>query len=237
MLAVAARSAVDLLFPARCAICSAGGALLCQPCADALPRARGRRCRTCASPISTRGPLCEHCAQAPPCFARLRAPFALEGGVRDLVHELKYGGLTSLAAPMGTLLVASVPAAIDVVAPVPLFAARQRARGYNQAALLAGEIARAYTLPFDARALLRVRDTAPLARTMHRDERRDIMRDAFRAAPDRVAARRVLLIDDVATTGATLDSCAGALLAAGAASVECLAFARAGDGRELAHAR
>jgi ComF family protein len=224
---VATRIAADLLFPPQCALCDAGGTLLCDACADALPLADGARCERCWMPVRG-GALCQHCVDDPPAFTSIRAPFVMEGGARRLAHELKYDGLTALAEPMARLMALDVAATpVDVVVPVPLYPSRLRSRGYNQAAELARHMARAASLPCDPQALRRARNTAALAKTMHRDERRAIVAGAFGARPQRVDGRRVLLVDDVVTTGATLDACASALLDAGAASVCCVTWARA----------
>jgi ComF family protein len=222
----ASRAALDLLFPPQCALCGRGGALLCDACAAALPAASGLRCQRCAMPAPS-GPVCRHCLETPPAFASIRSAFVMEEGARRLVHELKYEGLTSLAEPMAALVVArcGVPVA-DLLAPVPLHPSRERSRGYNQSAALARRIAAAAALPCDVRAARRIRDTAPLAHTMHRDERRAIVAGAFAGDRRRVAGRCVLLVDDVVTTGATLDACATGLLSAGARDVHCLTFAR-----------
>lgn len=226
VLARATKLAADLLFPPRCALCGRDGMLLCDACVADLPHAGGARCDRCWMPSSV--PTCRHCSDAPPAFASLRSAFVMDAGARRLVHELKYEGLTSLAEPMAGVLCErlQLPPA-DLVVPVPLHASRERSRGYNQAALLARNIARAAGLPIDVRAARRVRKTTPLVKTMHRDERLAIMGGAFAARPEAVAGRAILLVDDVVTTGATLDSCARALLDAGAASVRCVTWARA----------
>jgi ComF family protein len=228
LLSRATRLAVDLLFPPRCALCGRDGTLLCEPCIAALPRAAGTRCERCWMPIRSAG-VCRHCAEAPPSFVSLRAAFVMDGGSRRLAHELKYEGMTSLAAPMGSLMVESLGATIDseVVVPVPLHSSRERTRGYNQAALLARQVARLAGMSLLDRAVRRTRSTTPLTKTMHREERLAIMRDAFSARRDDLAGRAILLVDDVVTTGATLDACSEALMAAGAARVDCLTWARA----------
>jgi ComF family protein len=104
---------------------------------------------------------------------------------------------------------------------------RERARGYNQAAELAKQLAANAGVALDARAVRRARNTEPLAKTMHRAERQAIVEGAFAARRERVEGRRVLLVDDVVTTGATLNACARALLDAGAAGVRCVTWARA----------
>lgn len=219
--------AADLLFPPSCALCDAGGSLLCESCAGALPRAEGDRCERCWMPV-THERVCRHCIETPPAFASIRAAFVMEGGARRLAHELKYEGLTSLAEPMALLMreAASIDG-VDVVTAVPLHRGRERSRGYNQSYELARQLAALLALPCDGRAMRRTRDTEPLAKTMHREERRAIVEGAFAARPECVGGRRVLLIDDVVTTGATLDACARALLDAGAAGVRCVTWARA----------
>ncbi len=151
----------------------------------------------------------------------------MEEGARQLVHQLKYQGLSALGEPMAALMTNSLDFDCDLVVPVPLHRGRMRSRGYNQSALLGGHFARAVGLSFDAGAARRIRATKPLAKSMHRDERRAIVAGAFAGRPERVDGRRILLVDDVVTTGATLDACATALLEAGAAAVDCLTFARA----------
>ncbi len=224
----AARVALDLLYPPQCALCGTGGTLLCGACAGTLAPADGDRCPLCWIPSRREG-VCAHCEASPPGFASLRAAFVMEGATRRLVHELKYEGMTSLAGVMAALLMERLdplPAA-DVVVPVPLHRSRERARGYNQAAELARHVAAALGAPHDTRAVRRIRNTAPLTKTMHRADRLAIMGGAFAAKAARVEGRRVLLLDDVATTGATLDACARALVEAGAARVDCVTWARA----------
>jgi ComF family protein len=227
MIERASRLVLDLLFPPQCALCRRGGTLLCDACVATLPAASGSRCERCWMPVQGSA-ICRHCIEQPPAFALLRAACVMDGPARRLAHELKYEGLTSLAEPMAALMAAHAGAdAADIVVPVPLHARRERSRGYNQAAALARHLGAALELPFEARAARRVRDTAPLAKTMHREERRAIVAGAFAAVGARVEGRQVLLVDDVVTTGATLDACASALMAAGAARVRCVTWARA----------
>jgi ComF family protein len=219
--------ALDLLFPPQCALCRRGGTLLCEECAEALPAARSPRCARCWMPNPHGGP-CNVCLAHPPAYRSVRSGYVMEAGARRLAHELKYEGMTALAGPMAQLLSerVRVPAA-DVIVPVPLHRSRQRSRGYNQAAVLGKHLAVVTGIPHEARAARRVRNTMPLVKTMHRAERRAIVDRAFDAEPERIEGRTVLLVDDVCTTGATLDACSVALLEAGATAVYCLTWARA----------
>ncbi|GAG49023.1 unnamed protein product, partial [marine sediment metagenome] len=115
---------------------------------------------------------------------------------------------------------------VDLVVAVPLYARRQRLRGYNQSALLARELSRLCGLPLAERGLARRRNTPPQARSADAEARKRNVADAFIADGRWVEGRRVLLIDDVMTTGATVDACARALHKAGAGSVWALSFAR-----------
>jgi ComF family protein len=223
----ASRVALDLLFPPRCGICRAGGALLCDGCIDDLPPADGHRCQRCWMPVA-RGALCGQCSAAPPAYVSIRAPYVMDGAARRLAHELKYEGMTALADPMARLMLAHVDATdVDVVVAVPLHRSRKRARGYNQAEELAKQIAALTSLRADRHAVRRIRATAPLVKTMHREDRAEIMCGAFAASRERIDGTRLLLVDDVVTTGATLDACAQALRSAGAREVRCVTWARA----------
>lgn len=226
LLTRAARVTLDLLFPPRCALCGAGGTFLCAWCEAALPQAAGVRCEVCFEAIA-RGTRCRHCIGAPPAFTTLRAPCAMARGARTLTHALKYDGQTALAPSMAALILPLADGlAVDAVVPVPLHRGRQRSRGYNQSEELARPIAESLGVPLAPAFLKRPRPTQPLVKAMSREERRAIVAGAF-TAERRAAGLRVLLVDDVATTGATLDACAKALREAGAGEVHCLTWARA----------
>jgi ComF family protein len=204
---------VDLLVPRRCGLCGSFGAFLCAGCAAGLPRAGD-------------GPLVESGVLDPP--GVLVSLFRFEDGARRLVHRLKYERLSALAGPMGVLMAPTlehVRPAPDRIVPVPLHPRRQRERGFNQAAALARAVGRARGIAVDERVLVRVRATRPQVRTGSAAERAANVAGAF-ACRGPVAGRVVLLVDDVATTGATLRTCAAVLTAAGAAAVHALVFAR-----------
>ncbi|MBI2760351.1 MAG: ComF family protein [Chloroflexi bacterium] len=219
----------DLVFPRRCGLCGAFGSFLCERCCAALPRTGGGRCPTCADLMEPIGG-CRTCGA--PGIERLDAVvavFAFDGGARRLVHRLKYERLSALAAPMGGLLASGLERlpfgqTPDLIAPVPLHRRRQRDRGFNQSALLARVVARSLGIAVDERLLVRVRSTAPQVRQGGLTARAANVDGAF-ACRGSVEGRTVLLVDDVATTGATLRACAAPLRAAGARAVCALVFA------------
>lgn len=222
------RAALDLVFPPRCVGCGEGGSFLCDGCVAALPVAANPRCPRCWQP-GWDASLCVDCQAAPPSFDGLRAAFVYERTARELVHALKYRGMTALAPPMASLLTAAVRGyslKADLVAPVPLSRLRRRLRGYNQAEALARPLAMELQLPIRPQALARRRDTPPQARSADAEARRRNVSDAFVCRDRGVEGQRVLLVDDVTTTGATLAACAVALRAAGARSVWAVTFAR-----------
>ena len=221
------RLAADLVFPPRCAICGAGGPFLCDSCESRLEKTVGSRCPVCWRPLA--GSHCEKCATQRPAFDGLRSVYLFNRGARELVLALKYRHESAVAEPMAGLLARFLidnPLSVDLIVPVPLSKRRERMRGYNQSALLARGLSRQLGITVQEKALFRRRNTASQASTSSAEERRANVRDAFAGKPDLLNGRRVLLIDDVATTGATLDACARAALDSGVASVWALTFAR-----------
>ena len=219
---------LDLIYPPRCVGCQRSGTFLCDACVASLTAASRPRCSRCWRPHPTTDP-CFECWSSPPAYDGLRSAFVYEGTARTLVHTLKYRQATVLGEPMASLLVETarrdVPEA-DVAIPVPLSGRRRRERGYNQAEVLARALGRALDLPVWPRALARERHTPPQARSSDADARRRNVLGAFACREGAVAGRRVLLVDDVTTTGATIDACAHALRRGGARSVWALTFAR-----------
>ncbi len=223
------QAVLDVLFPSRCVGCGAYGSFFCSSCQAELPRARPPRCPVCWQP-QRQGDACGRCREERPAFQGARSLYLYQGVAREAVHALKYNYLSALAQPMAQLMARYVEEEAieaDLLVAVPLYARRQRLRGYNQSFLLAREVSRRLNLPLAAAALVRRNDTPPQARASEADARRRNVAGAFDCRPGAVAGRRVLLVDDVTTTGATLDACARALLAkGGASSVWALTFAR-----------
>lgn len=174
--------------------------------------------------------LCGSCRSRPPPFAQARAAFEYGGALRDAMGRFKYrrepGLDRALAALALSVFDGDAPSA-DVVVPVPLHRRRLRARGYNQSALLARAFAAAWGLPAEVDALERVRETPPQVRQPTASAREANVRGAFAVRrPAVIAARRVVLVDDVITTGATAAACSRALRDSGAVEVVVRALAR-----------
>jgi ComF family protein len=222
-----ARSIAELVWPPRCAGCREPVAAepFCPVCEEALmPMASG--CVRCGLPGP--GPVCGACLASPPAFAAVRAGGLFGGPLADAVHALKYGDRPAISRPLGAWLAARVAIPDGaVILSVPLGRRRLVERGYDQAALLADELAAAAGRAGDRRrgVLVRIRETAPQV-GRGRAERARNVRGAFWATCE-VEGREVALVDDVVTTGATADAASRALLDAGAIRVTVLALARA----------
>lgn len=225
-LARAWSAGVEQALPARCGVCGGVGALLCVRCARALPTAGSQRCRRCWATCLVGE--CPRCAEYGCECTAVRAGFSYAAGAKQLVSAVKYGGRFALAGPMSALMARSWTAyglSIEAVAAVPLHPRRERERGFNQAEILAGGVATALGLPHLRGLATRPRATRPQARLSGEADRRANVYDAFDCRSAAAAGTRLLLIDDVTTTGATLGACASALFAAGAEAVYGFAFA------------
>ena len=219
---------LDLLFPPRCAGCRHPGGWLCPECREGIERVTGRLCLCCGLPVGRSDRLCAVCRLTPPSIDGIRSAAYFEGVLREAIHRYKYHGTRALARPLGRLMADAWSAngvAGDVLIPVPLHSTRMRERGFNQATLLARELGSAVGLPIDTASLVRVRATAPQI-NLDALSRWKNVEGAFRCLNEGAAGRRVVLIDDLCTTGATLSACSIALRAAGASSVWAYTLAR-----------
>ena len=228
---------LDLLYPPHCLVCEEHGRpALCESCAARFTPVPEPVCAVCGRPAEGHRP-CRLCAGMSPggwSFQTARAAAIYEGPLRHAIHRFKYGRMEVLGEPLGAYLanrlvvdgLLSEP--VDGVVPVPIHPARERERGFNQAALLGEPVARMLGVPLLPQALRRVRRTPPQV-GLPPEARRANLRDALAVPePANVAGRHVLLIDDVFTTGATSDMCARVLTQAGAASVRVATLAAGG---------
>lgn len=221
----------------RCASCgrpktSALDGSLCRDCLERIPRVCPPVCQICGKPlraVAGHRLSCADCAGGR-YFRTARAYGLYQGLLRDLIHRFKYRGETRLAGPLAGLMRKAwadsfPPDQPDMVLPVPLAPARMSERGFNQSALLADALSRDLGIRAAGDLLARRTETAQQSKQAGRNRYHN-MRGAFMAIrPAQLAGARILLVDDVFTTGATVDSCARALLDAGAVVVDVLVIA------------
>ncbi len=222
----AGQGLLDLLYPPRCAGCGRMGELLCAACQARIKSPPAPACSRCGRP-GMDDIACPTCLATPSHLDRIAAAAIFAPPLREAIHHLKYENGRVLAGPLAALLVAAWPrvgSPADLIVPVPLHRSRQRERGYNQSALLAHALGQAVGLPVDEKALVRSRATRQQV-GLGRAERAQNVAGAFACLGNRTG-QRIVLIDDVCTTGSTLEACAEALRNAGAISVWAFALAR-----------
>ena len=230
---------LDFCLPGRCAGCLTASPAppsrcWCDECFNSIPRLGSPLCPLCGRPYPHASALpdhlCEECSGGRFAFDSARSVAKHEGVVRDGVHQLKFGGSLQWVPPLVELLAVALENSpgqnADLILPVPLHVKRIRQRGFNQAGLLAGRLARRTGLPVRYGVLVRELWSRPQTR-LDRKTRLENVAKAFRVAvPNAVLGREILLIDDVFTTGSTLHECARALKKAGAAGVHALTVSR-----------
>ncbi len=229
------RPLVDFALPPRCPGCGAITSephLFCLDCWSQLTFLAAPCCRTCAEPFEFdlgEDALCARCLADPPDFDRLRAAVAYGKISSKVALRLKYGGRPSHAVTLARFMKRHLdPDEDPILAPVPLHRWRIWKRGYNQAALIASALARPAGLELRADLIQRVKPTPPL-KGLNPSQRRQAVAGAFRVDPRhqaRVRGRRVVIVDDVYTSGATANACARLLKRSGAARVDLLCWAR-----------
>jgi len=231
MLNTILKSALNIIIPPACHIC--GGAAddyICANCKQGINFILGAVCTICGLPFISKESsphMCGECIKKKPRFSMARSIAEYNGVLLDAIHRFKYNAKTSLAKPLALLMAEKLPLnSYNVIVPVPLHKKRLKERGFNQSLLLAKEISRKQNVPVDYLNLKRLRYTEPQI-NLKGEERLKNIKDAFAVENARVFKnQKILLIDDVYTTGATVVECSKVLKKAGAKGVFVLTLAR-----------
>jgi len=189
---------------------------------------KGPLCPRCGKPQAS-GILCPVCVRVQAEVDGIRSPYRFEEVIRKAVHQLKYHNLKALSFCLAGLLADYLqlnPLPGEIIVPVPLHPRRLRERGYNQSSLLARGLGKIINLPVVEDCLVRVKETQPQVKTPNIEERRKNVIDAFMCRDEKLRGKQIILIDDVCTSGATLESCGIALKNKGVISVWGLTLAR-----------
>jgi ComF family protein len=228
---------LDTLFPISCLGCHAPQKFLCEDCLNLFPRRLRQRCPTCLKATTPRGEVCFACLGKNSLDGLFAASHYRHPLVAESVHTYKYRFIPAFAKPLGVWLALIITEndlpLPDIFIPIPLHSRRLRFRGFNQSELLADALSEALTpgfpLPVWKNCLLRARYTKPQMKTTSREERLGNLKDAFVIAKENkklVKGKNVWLVDDVATTGITLEECAHVLKKSGAKNVFGIVLAR-----------
>lgn len=239
------RKLIKIIYPPRCPICQQfldnGGSTdedrgisFCPSCSQDFHRITSPLCPVCGTPFASlvqADHLCEDCLRERPCYEAAAAPYLYEGTIMRAIHQFKYRAKTLLAGPLGSILARFAEGWVEessglLTMPVPLHPKRLKERGFNQSLLLARHVARRLDTELDFLSLRRLKYTLPQI-GLKKGERQKNVKGAFGLEdPETVRGKTVLLVDDVATTGNTLNECARILKRAGPKKVLCLTLAR-----------
>lgn len=232
----------DFFFPPLCHICrsfiaDAGKLHICPTCREQLPLVMSPFCTICGIPFIGVGGdhICSRCLSDPPCFDAARAHLLYEDAARDMLHFFKYQYKTHLRRPLALLALEGLTHYIidqkpDLIVPVPLHRSRLRSRGFNQAVLLGTVFSARLSIPMLVKGLTKVRQTEPQI-GLSADQRKTNVKGAFvvtRTAD--ITGKRILLLDDVMTTGSTVNECSKELKKAGADLIIVITVARTARG-------
>jgi len=234
------RGLLDVILPSSCSYCNgpvgdSGIAHFCRECWGDFAMISGPLCPCCGKPFGSPASLehspdhvCGECRRRPPKFDQALAVGQFEGPLREAIHQFKYRPCRSLGRPLGEWFAQNIRILprLEVAIPVPLHGSRLRQRGFNQALLLAHHLHEKHGISLSFDNLVRMRRTMPQVE-LSAEERIKNVADAFALRrPDEIYAKNVVIVDDVFTTGATMNECASVLKAAGAAEVVALTLAR-----------
>ncbi len=234
------KALLDVILPPRCHLCRSfiqgeEDIHICTMCRETITLINAPICEMCGVPFQTEGGcnhVCGACLSSPPPYTAARAALLFEGKTKELIHRFKYGNKSQCSRPLGLLTIqhlAQFVTAIspDVLLPVPLHPKRLRHRSFNQALLLSEILGKAWHLPISRSNLQRIRWTEPQI-NLSAEERVRNVRGAFAVTdPQALSGKRVVLVDDVYTTGSTVAECARVLKGAGTEAVYVATVARA----------
>lgn len=220
---------IDFFFPPRCVGCKKWGDRWCESCITQVTEVAEPVCSICGDQLRGEGrTLCSRCQRFPPQYRAIRSWAVFEGQIQKAIHALKYENNLGLGEFMSKFLCQTFSQTdweVDIVTPVPLGVERFKERGYNQAMLLARPFAWKMSLPHKPNALKRTRETRSQVE-LSISERQKNVAGAFKADPEIVSGKSVLVVDDVTTTGSTISACADALHDANAKQIYGLTLAR-----------
>lgn len=223
----AAQEAAGLIYPLRCPVCDGlpePGRKLCTACEEKIKRAAEPVCKRCGKPLEDeRREYCSDCMRKKHYFLQGKAVFLYEGEIRRSMYRFKYVGRREYAffyAREATVLYADwiKRKRIEVIVPIPMYPGKKRRRGYNQAEVFAKALGYETGLPVDAGIVKRIKNTVP-QKELDDKERRSNLKNAFQLQQDIVKYNQILLVDDIYTTGSTMDAVAEVLCAAGAENI------------------
>jgi ComF family protein len=218
---------VDFLYPPKCVTCSKPGSVWCSDCQAQAVVIGSNCCPICGYP-TLNGQLCEHCRQVHPPFTQARSWAQYEGVVKETLHSLKYKSNLELGIPLAGHLcevLARTQWTFDLILPMPISKKHLATRGYNQSEVIARPLSYLLQIPLETKAVYRIKETETQV-NLNREERFKNLQSAFLGNSAKLVNKKVLLVDDTATTGATLESCAQVLQNAGCCEVYCLTVAR-----------
>lgn len=220
---------LDWIYPPRCCNCDRVGVVFCPECESSIKPLAGNLCAICGYPLRSNKWICQKCASEKPPYESMRSWGSHEGALRHAVHALKYRRDLDLGHFFASRLVELVRKEawqIDLVVPVPLSPGHLKQRGYNQSACISQNLAWLLGLPHSSTSIKRVKETQEQI-TLDVNERFMNLCDAFYANAATLEKKRVLIVDDVITTGATMQNCAKAVQNSGAETVYGISVARA----------
>lgn len=204
---------------------------ICQVCMQKLPFKTGKICYKCGDNIVGSGSYCLHCKDHEKPYEFARASFTYEKPIKTLIYELKYSRGKFLAQYLSLFLVDEFIKQnwqVDAVIPVPLYVSREKKRGFNQATLLSSQFQNLLNLQIDTTSLIRTKNT-PTQTKLTKEQRKSNLEKAFKVTnKQNIKNKNILLVDDVFTTGATIEECATALKKAGAKNVYAITLAHVG---------